>query len=282
MFLKFLILLVFIFVALVSFGQKNKKSKIAPPGTVQINDTLFVDKTEIANIHWREYLHYLEKFNPASIGKALPDTTVWGADTVFKYDSVNNIPIKIYTPDPLTEYYFRHPGFNDFPVVGISYEQAVAFCDWRSDRVNELYSKMPESKRPFEKVVYRLMTQKEWEVIAAGKLSVDRYPYGFDSTYKKWKKKYYKAFNCKFPNDTLIYYHWGGIAYYTLNTWSYYPNSSGTYNMIGNVAEMVSEKGIAKGGSFDHILEECKIINNQYYSRPERWLGFRCVAVVEK
>ena len=254
-----------------------------PPGTVQINDTFFVDKTEIANVHWREYLYYLLDVKKDTIAyqKALPDTTVWGVDTISdRYDSTYQLQITTFSPNPLSEYYFRHPGFNNNPVVGITYEQAIAFCQWRSDRVNELYATMPENKRPFKKVTYRLLTEQEWELIAAGNLPVEKHPYGYDSVYKKWKKEYYNAFNCKFSADTPFYKLWGEMKIYTSSAYSYFPNSSHTYNIIGNVAEMVAEKGIAKGGSFVHTLEECKITNDQYYTKPERWLGFRCVAVV--
>lgn len=247
-----------------SFCQKNKRSKTAPYGTVRVNDTLYVDKTEVANIHWREYLHYIEKYDSASIDKALPDTLVWQSDTAI---------------DPVTQYYFRHPGFNEYPVVGVSYEQAVAYCQWRSDRVNELYSQMQEHKKPFKKVTYRLLTEKEWESIAAGNLPVTKYPYGYDSVYVKWKRKYMKSFNCYYPDDRSDHFL-KDRAYYTAPLRSFFPNSSHTYNMIGNVAEMVSEKCIAKGGSFIHTLEECKIANDQHYDKPERWLGFRCIAIV--
>jgi hypothetical protein len=85
-------------------------------------------------------------------------------------------------------------------------------------------------------------------------------------------------FNCIFPKkiDSPL----KKCINYTAVTKSFFKNTSGTYNMIGNVAEMVIEKGIAKGGSFEHKLEDCKITNDQYYTKPERWLGFRCIAVI--
>src|SRR5687767_13821243 len=93
--------IVILFTASVSFSQKNKRK--APPGTVKINDTLFVDKTEISNLNWREYLHYNEQFDPTSYQISLPDTTVWGKELVVFYDSIKNISIQ--SPDPITQYY---------------------------------------------------------------------------------------------------------------------------------------------------------------------------------
>jgi 3-oxoacyl-[acyl-carrier-protein] synthase III len=58
-------------------------------------------------------------------------------------------------------YYFRHLVLNDYPVVGISFEQAVEFCSWLSERVNELIAKMSESEIPFKKITYRLLSKSE-------------------------------------------------------------------------------------------------------------------------
>src|SRR5205814_10726562 len=54
---------------------------------------------------------------------ALPDTLVWRSELSYN--------------EPLVEYYFRHPSFNNYPVVGVTWKQAHDFCLWRSDRVNE-------------------------------------------------------------------------------------------------------------------------------------------------
>ena len=91
----------------------------------------YIDRTEVANVHYREYIHWLMKvFDPSGdpnnqkiIDRALPDTLVWRSELSYN--------------EPLVEYYFRHPGFNDYPVVGVTWRQAHDFCLWRSDRVNE-------------------------------------------------------------------------------------------------------------------------------------------------
>ncbi|MCB0740861.1 MAG: SUMF1/EgtB/PvdO family nonheme iron enzyme, partial [Chitinophagaceae bacterium] len=61
--------------------------------------------------------------NAKILEKALPDTLVWRSELSYN--------------EPMVEFYFRHPGFNEYPVVGVSWEQAHDFCLWRSDRVNE-------------------------------------------------------------------------------------------------------------------------------------------------
>ncbi len=57
------------------------------------------------------------------MGKALPDTLVWRDELDYNEPYINN--------------YLRHPAFNNYPVVGVSWEQANDFCKWRTDRVNE-------------------------------------------------------------------------------------------------------------------------------------------------
>jgi len=93
--------------------------------------SFYIDRTEVANVHYREYLHWIEKvFDPTAdennrkiYEAALPDTLSWRSELSYN--------------EPLVEYYFRHPGFNNYPVVGVTWRQASDFCLWRSDRVNE-------------------------------------------------------------------------------------------------------------------------------------------------
>ncbi len=88
--------------------------------------SFFIDETEVANVHYREYLYWLGNAIPDTtvIKRALPDTLVWREELAFN--------------EPYVEYYFRYPSYNYYPVVGVSWEQAHDFCKWRTDRVNEL------------------------------------------------------------------------------------------------------------------------------------------------
>ncbi|MBL7751963.1 MAG: SUMF1/EgtB/PvdO family nonheme iron enzyme [Chitinophagaceae bacterium] len=93
--------------------------------------SFYIDRTEVANVHYREYIHWLNRvFDPQAdpayqqiVDAALPDTLVWRSELSYN--------------EPLVEYYFRHPSFNEYPVVGVTWRQAYDFCLWRSDRVNE-------------------------------------------------------------------------------------------------------------------------------------------------
>ncbi len=98
------------------------------PRRVTVN-SFFIDKTEVANVHYREYIHWLENVfsDPqyeAVLQGAKPDTLVWRSELAYN--------------EPFVEYYFRHPSYNYYPVVGVTWRQAADFCIWRTDRVNEL------------------------------------------------------------------------------------------------------------------------------------------------
>ena len=89
--------------------------------------SFFIDETEVANVHYREYLYWLENTfsnDTAIMAKCLPDTLVWREELAYN--------------EPYVEYYFRYPSYNFYPVVGVSWKQAHDFCIWRTDRVNEL------------------------------------------------------------------------------------------------------------------------------------------------
>lgn len=92
--------------------------------------SFYIDKTEVANIHYREYMHWLQSaFGDEPnyqdvIEGAKPDTLVWRSE--------------LASNEPLVDYYLRHPSYNNYPVVGVTWRQASDFCVWRGARVNEI------------------------------------------------------------------------------------------------------------------------------------------------
>jgi len=90
--------------------------------------SFYLDQKEVSNKNYKEYLHWLEKvYIPTNqdsiVNEARPDTLVWRSELAYN--------------EPMVEAYFRHPSFNDYPVVGISWDQANEYCKWRTDRANE-------------------------------------------------------------------------------------------------------------------------------------------------
>ena len=93
--------------------------------------SFYMDETEVTNLMYSEYLHWLKKLFPPTeenykhiYNGAIPDTLVWRNRLGFNEVMTNN--------------YLRHPAFSDYPVVGVTWLQAVEFSNWRTDRVNEL------------------------------------------------------------------------------------------------------------------------------------------------
>ncbi len=97
------------------------------PRTVSVS-SFYMDETEVANIHYREYIYWLTRAYgsdyPEVISNALPDTTSWRSALSYN--------------EPLVKNYFRHAAYNYYPVVGVNWYQANEFCQWRTDRVNEM------------------------------------------------------------------------------------------------------------------------------------------------
>ena len=90
--------------------------------------SFYIDQKEVSNKNYKDYLHWLEKvYIPTNqdsiVNQARPDTLVWRSELAYN--------------EPMVEAYFRHPSFNDYPVVGISWDQANEYCKWRTDRANE-------------------------------------------------------------------------------------------------------------------------------------------------
>src|SRR6185503_5648471 len=143
-----------------------------------------------------------------------PDTLVWIRDFSYSYN------------EPMTKRYFSHPAFGNYPVVGVNWKQATAFCEWRTHLLNSFL----DGKKRVQESDFRLPTEAQWEYAARGGRSQSMFPWG--NYYLRNKKgclmANFKPGRGNYPED-------GG--FYTVRADAYWPNDFGLYNMAGNVAE---------------------------------------------
>jgi len=151
----------------------------------------------------------------------------------------------------------------DYPIAGITYEQAVAYCAWRT-KDHGAY------QRVGGEVVFQLPSPEEYERLLSIRDSTNgRCPvfnYGCAPCHEQFKGK--QGFIRPGSELTPVQ--------------GYLPDSIGLYNMRGNAAEMTSTPGTAKGGSYAHPARDASPKSVQHYHKPEAWLGFRCVARIRK
>jgi len=146
-----------------------------------------------------------------------PDTLCWVHDFTYALN------------DPMTEMYFWHPAFDDYPVVGITWQQANAFNVWRSQLMN---SYQGSSGDAFVNR-FRLPTEAEWEFAARGGIEQMPYPWGglYIRNHQGCPLANFKVGRGDYVDDD---------GFYTVPVYSYNPNEYGLYNMSGNVAEWTS------------------------------------------
>jgi len=163
--------------------------------------------------------------------KVYPDTLCWVRDFAYSYN------------EPMAKKYFGHPAFGNYPVVGVNWKQATAFCEWRTNYMNGFL----ESKKRIAESNFRLPTEAQWEYAARGGKSQSPYPWG--GPYLRNRKgcllANFKPGRGNYPED-------GG--FYTVRADAYWPNDFGLYNMSGNVAEWTSSLYFENGYSFQHDM----------------------------
>lgn len=209
----------------------------------------------------------LDFFGQKEIISVHPDTLVWIKDFSYSYN------------EPLVKKYFAHAGYNNYPVVGVSLKQAMAFCQWKTKQVNA-------------NIIVRLPTNAEWESAAIGEK---------DTAVLFTGKKTYK---CNFGTIPSLA---GGMAkaydddgfFYTGPVKSFSSESYGLYDMKGNVAEWTSTAideimnvevkedkqkrlFIVKGGGWNSTPYYLQPGACQFYNADaaNTWIGFRYVVSV--
>lgn len=222
-----------------------------------------------------------------------PDTLCWVRDFTYSYN------------EPMARVYFWHPKYDDYPVVGVNWHQANAFCNWRTVRKQsywEAAGNLPNTEE------FRLPTEYEWEYAARGGRIGNKYPWG--GPYARNSK------GCMLANFKPLRGNYGADGgVYPVRADSYFPNDWGLYNMAGNVSEWTStawevannaivhdlngenyrrvpERGpeaeatpksmkrkVIRGGSWKDVAYfiECGARTYEYQDTSKSYVGFRCV-----
>jgi len=223
-----------------------------------------------------------------------PDTLVWMR--VFSY-SYN---------EPLTKMYFSHPAYNDYPVVGVNWKQATAFCHWRTNN-SDYYNGKPGRAEAKIDGIFRLPTEAEWEYAARGNSKTNAmYPWG--SPYTRTKEGRLLA---NFKPGRGDYFGGNSKAdnIYTTKVKTFAENGYKLFDMAGNVAEWTSsiyyegsanfvgdfspdmqynakeedpilmKRKVIRGGSWKDIAYNCQVStrNYEYQDTAKSYIGFRCV-----
>ena len=210
-----------------------------------------------------------------------PDTTVWIKDFNYSYN------------EPMHNDYFWHQAYGEYPVVGVNWKQAKAFCAWRTLNKNSYIKSKKKGRNPTNN--FRLPTEAEWEYSARGGLESATYPWG--GPYTKNDRGCFLA-NFK-PNrgDYAV-----DQALYTLEAKSYEPNGFNLYNMAGNVSEWTDTaydpntyeyvssinpnvhdyknmRKVVRGGSWKDVAYFLQVStrDHEYADSARSYIGFRTV-----
>jgi formylglycine-generating enzyme required for sulfatase activity len=239
---------------------------------VKFENLLYVGMFEVTNAEFRQFTDYLLiSDNKQQYLKYRPDSLGWNKIKVEKF----------LNPKPMAKKYSSHPAYDRYPVVNVSHEAAVAYCNW----LTKEYNKNP--KREYKKVLFRLPTEIEWN-IALSPIPGGKFPFGGELGICEDTKcaiENIKFRNYAIPSNQESYTIDIAIdgAVFPIIVGRYPANKWGIYDAIGNVAEMTNEPVNQKGGSWDNFIDECAVDNSQHYETPDPRVGFRVfMEVLEK
>lgn len=297
----------------------NRYTRALSWGLVGYSDRFVADETEITVAEWLEFIcyHDFENYPSYTSGRNMQITTTSAEEQSWliaaKYDTtllpipqvLINSPIDFITK-PGIEYTFLTMGglhgtvlllvpvdtllnkekrkrlvsYLNTPITGISYNQALAFCKWRTavDSVlvkNDIEylkslagnkSKLLWEYQHIRAFIYSLPTAAQFDLMNAGIDSLSKNnqaTFNYRNAYRKNADLFGHG-----PVNVFEYVE----PYYSRKNYK-------VTHIQGNVAEMISEQGIAKGGSYYHPAAESYPGNAITYTSPAPWLGFRCVGI---
>lgn len=216
-----------------------------------------------------------------------PDTLAWIHDYTYSFN------------DPLTQKYFWHPAYDHYPVVGVNWKQARAFCVWRTEFLN---AHLRSKKGGVDLAEFRLPTEAEWEWAARGGYSLNPFPWGgpytrnekgcFLANFKPLRGNYIADGGLRTviaahypPNDWDLYDMSGNVAEWTNSafdpstynfTWDMNPNY--TYSAKEDDPPVMKRK-VIRGGSWKDIAYYLQVTTRtfEYQDTAKSYIGFRCI-----
>lgn len=266
------------------YNTDHEVSDVAPvisKDTAYVNDEGKIIRETITRALTGDY-----DFLNTYIVNIYPDTTCWVNDFENAYN------------EQYVRMYFSHAGYNDYPVVGVSWEQANAFCAWRTDYLRRSLGKLGVYVEP-----YRLPTEAEWEYAARAGIDKNKYPWDGDLPMEEKDGCFYANFKPMEGN----YVKDGNLI--TSRAGTYAPNNFGLYDMAGNVSEWTSTaytesidkktsdlnpeyrydaakedpykmtRKIVRGGSWKDVAHNVRsdLRMWEYQNEQRSYIGFRCV-----
>ncbi|MCB9183638.1 MAG: SUMF1/EgtB/PvdO family nonheme iron enzyme [Flavobacteriales bacterium] len=239
----------------------------------RFSDSTFVDIIEVKVADWLAFMHH--GGGPMPEAEALRRTPY-----AYLFSEHGNRPtrtLRLFSlfPNPESEVELRADSlrtgkqrkrawnYAQYPITGITQEQAMAYCAWRTRNYAD---RMMNGRDSGYSVIYDLPTPDEFDMLLS---PVDSLKGGCPTFNYNCLPCQAKAHASVRPGKEPV------------PSDSYLPDSVGLYQLHGNVAEMTSIPGIAMGGSYQDPARECAPGRKQPYTKPEPWLGFRCVARVK-
>ena len=255
-----------------------------PDGATVRVDSFWIDEESngIQSATITRALREPKDLNTNAIICVYPDTLVWVRDFEYSFN------------DPLLYGYFNMPGYAEYPVVGVTWEQAHAFCHWRTHLLRTQGKQIAQA--------YRLPTEAEWEYAARGGRRAAMYPWG-----DKYARDAEGCFMAIFKPYRGSYHDDTGTA--TMPVGKFKPNDFGLFDMAGNVAEWTAssysstsnahvhdmnpefpyvarkddpeilKRKVLKGGSWKDVSYylQCGVRTYEYQYESRSYIGFRCV-----
>jgi formylglycine-generating enzyme required for sulfatase activity len=247
-----------------------------PSGNAILNeDTVSVQafymyQTEVKNIDYQEFIADLKKKgDQEKLRIALVDSSKWSSNRLGKNSAYET-------------YYHSHPAYRDFPVVNVSHEAAALYCQWLGEKYDEKYgTKGRFLFRLMEKAEYVRASRGDSDATYAwgthslrnekGQLMCNHAQLCGENIHRNTEKNTYEI---RFNNAMS-----GAMSHADVlaTAKSYWPNQFKVYNLNGNAAEMIREKGVAMGGSWQDPGYDVRIESTFLYDGPNPFTGFRVV-----